>query len=162
MRKSPKIGLVSLGCAKNLVDAQRLTSVLIAMGDEIENEYSKCDAVIVNTCGFIGPAVEESMQAIGEALNYSRKVIVTGCLGARAKVILDKYPQVAAVYGPGMRATCEPSFPVGSDSSSGCRGIRFNPDAAEDGGGSKTQPVFGMRRLSDFRSGLDSVVQGAP
>lgn len=105
MRKSPKIGLVSLGCAKNLVDAQRLTSVLIAMGYEIENEYSKCDAVIVNTCGFIGPAVEESMQAIGEALNYSRKVIVTGCLGARAKVILDKYPQVAAVYGPGMRAT---------------------------------------------------------
>ncbi len=105
MHKSPKIGLVSLGCAKNLVDAQRLTSVLIAMGYEIENEYSKCDAVIVNTCGFIGPAVEESMQAIGEALNYSRKVIVTGCLGARAKVILDKYPQVAAVYGPGMRAT---------------------------------------------------------
>ena len=105
MRNSPKIGLVSLGCAKNIVDAQRLTSVLIAMGYEIENEYSKCDAVIVNTCGFIGPAVEESMQAIGEALNYSRKVIVTGCLGARAKVILDKYPQVAAVYGPGMRAT---------------------------------------------------------
>ena len=67
MRNSPKIGLVSLGCAKNLVDAQRLTSVLIAMGYEIENEYSKCDAVIVNTCGFIGPAVEESMQAIGEA-----------------------------------------------------------------------------------------------
>ena len=105
MRKSPKIGLVSLGCAKNLVDAQRLTSVLIAMGYEIENEYSKCDAVIVNTCGFIGAAVEESMEAIGEALNYSRKVIVTGCLGARAKKIMDRYPQVAAVYGPGMRAT---------------------------------------------------------
>ena len=104
-KDSPKIGLVSLGCAKNLVDAQRLTSVLIAMGYKIENEYSKCDVVVVNTCGFIGPAVEESMQAIGEALNYSRKVIVTGCLGARAKVIMDKYPQVAAVYGPGMRAT---------------------------------------------------------
>ena len=100
--KTPKIGLVSLGCAKNLVDAQRLTSVLIAMGYKIENEYDKCDVVVVNTCGFIGPAVEESMQAIGEALNYSRKVIVTGCLGARAKVIMDKYPQVAAVYGPGM------------------------------------------------------------
>ena len=92
-KDSPKIGLVSLGCAKNLVDAQRLTSVLIAMGYKIENEYSKCDVVVVNTCGFIGPAVEESMQAIGEALNYSRKVIVTGCLGARAKVIMDKYPQ---------------------------------------------------------------------
>lgn len=105
MQKSPKIGLVSLGCAKNLVDAQRLTSVLIAMGYQIENEYSQCDVVVVNTCGFIGPAVEESMQAIGEALNYARKVIVTGCLGARAKMIMDKYPQVAAVYGPGMRAT---------------------------------------------------------
>ena len=103
--KTPKIGLVSLGCAKNLVDAQRLTSVLIAMGYKIENEYDKCDVVVVNTCGFIGPAVEESMQAIGEALNYSRKVIVTGCLGARAKLIMDKYPQVAAVYGPGMRAS---------------------------------------------------------
>ncbi|MGN0893780.1 MAG: 30S ribosomal protein S12 methylthiotransferase RimO [Succinivibrio sp.] len=102
---SPKIGLVSLGCAKNLVDSQRLTSVLVAMGYQIESEYSKCDLVIVNTCGFIGPAVEESMQAIGEALNYSRKVVVTGCLGARAKLIMDKYPQVAAVYGPGMRAT---------------------------------------------------------
>ena len=102
---SPKIGLVSLGCAKNLVDAQRLTSVLVAMGYQIENEYSKCDVVVVNTCGFIGPAVEDSMQAIGEALNYSRKVIVTGCLGARAKMVMDKYPQVAAVYGPGMRAT---------------------------------------------------------
>ena len=105
MQKTPKIGLVSLGCAKNLVDAQRLTSVLIAMGYEIENDYAECDVVVVNTCGFIGPAVEESMQAIGEALNYSRKVIVTGCLGARAKTILDRYPQVAAVYGPGMRAS---------------------------------------------------------
>lgn len=104
-QKTPKIGLVSLGCAKNLVDSQRLTSVLVAMGYRIENEYSKCDVVVVNTCGFIGPAVEESMQAIGEALNYARKVIVTGCLGARAKLVMDRYPQVAAVYGPGMRAT---------------------------------------------------------
>ena len=102
-QKTPKIGLVSLGCAKNLVDSQRLTSVLVAMGYRIENEYSKCDVVVVNTCGFIGPAVEESMQAIGEALNYARKVIVTGCLGARAKLVMDRYPQVAAVYGPGMR-----------------------------------------------------------
>ena len=90
-QKTPKIGLVSLGCAKNLVDSQRLTSVLVAMGYRIENEYSKCDVVVVNTCGFIGPAVEESMQAIGEALNYARKVIVTGCLGARAKLVMDRY-----------------------------------------------------------------------
>ncbi len=102
---TPKIGFVSLGCAKNLVDAQRLTSALIAMGYEIENDYEKCDVVVVNTCGFIGPAVEESMQAIGEALDYARKVIVTGCLGARAHMIMDRYPQVAAVFGPGMRAS---------------------------------------------------------
>ena len=74
-QKTPKIGLVSLGCAKNLVDSQRLTSVLVAMGYRIENEYSKCDVVVVNTCGFIGPAVEESMQAIGEALNYAVKLL---------------------------------------------------------------------------------------
>lgn len=102
--KIPNIGLVSLGCAKNLVDSERLTSALIAMGYEIQNDYSKCDVVVVNTCGFIGPAIEESMQAIGEALDYARKVIVTGCLGARANLIMDRYPQVAAVYGPGMRA----------------------------------------------------------
>ncbi len=103
--KIPNIGLVSLGCAKNLVDSERLTSALIAMGYEIQNDYEKCDVVVVNTCGFIGPAIEESMQAIGEALNYARKVIVTGCLGARAQLIMDRYPQVAAVYGPGMRAS---------------------------------------------------------
>lgn len=105
MSSSPKIGLISLGCAKNLVDTQRLTSVLMAMGYEIKGEYEDVDAVIVNTCGFIGPAIEESMQAIGEALEYARKVIVTGCLGARAKLILDRYPQVAAVYGPGRRTS---------------------------------------------------------
>ncbi len=105
MSSSPKIGLVSLGCAKNLVDTQRLTSVLMAMGYEIRGDYEDVDAVIVNTCGFIGPAIEESMQAIGESLEYARKVIVTGCLGARAKLILDRYPQVAAVYGPGRRTS---------------------------------------------------------
>lgn len=105
MQKIPSIGFVSLGCAKNLVDTQRLSSALVAMGYRTQSDYSKCDVVIVNTCGFIDPAVEESLEAIGEALDYAPKVIVTGCLGTRADIILENYPQVAAVIGPGKRAS---------------------------------------------------------
>lgn len=101
----PTIGFVSLGCAKNLVDTQRLTSALVAMGYNISADYSRCDAVVVNTCGFIDPAVEESLEAIGEALDNTQKVIVTGCLGAKAKLIKERYPNVSEVYGPGMRAS---------------------------------------------------------
>lgn len=104
MHKIPVIGLISLGCAKNLVDTERLTSVLVAKGYQIESRYEACDLIIVNTCGFISPAVEESLEAIGQAVSFAPKVIVTGCLGAKAKLILNKYPQVAAVYGPGTRA----------------------------------------------------------
>ena len=104
MQHIPKIGLISLGCAKNLVDTERLTSVLIAKGYKIEPQYEKCDLIVVNTCGFISPAVEESLETIGEAISYTPKVVVTGCLGAKEQVILQAYPQVAAVYGPGMRA----------------------------------------------------------
>lgn len=101
----PAIGLISLGCSKNLADAENLCSVLLAMGYRIEPEYERCDLIIVNTCGFIEAAVEESRDAIAEALEHSDKVIVTGCLGARAQKIRELYPQVLAVYGPGMRAT---------------------------------------------------------
>ncbi len=105
MQKIPRIGLISLGCAKNLVDTERLTSVLIAKGYQIEANYEDCDLIVVNTCGFISPAVEESLEAIGQAVSYAPKVIVTGCLGAKAQLILKEYPQVAAVYGPGTRAS---------------------------------------------------------
>ena len=105
MQKIPRIGLISLGCAKNLVDTERLTSVLIAKGYQIEANYEDCDLIVVNTCGFISPAVEESLDAIGQAISYAPKVIVTGCLGAKAQLILKEYPQVAAVYGPGTRAS---------------------------------------------------------
>ncbi len=104
MSHTKTIGLVSLGCAKNLVDTERLTSALVSMGYKISGSYESCDLVIVNTCGFINPAVQESLEAIGEALNYQSKVIVMGCLGAKPQTILDAYPQVLKVFGPGRRA----------------------------------------------------------
>ncbi len=101
----PVIGFVSLGCAKNLVDTERLSSALVAMGYQTSPDYAQCDVVIVNTCGFITPAIEESLGAISEALSANGKVIVTGCLGRREELIRKRCPQVFAVCGPGMRAS---------------------------------------------------------
>jgi ribosomal protein S12 methylthiotransferase len=103
--KIPTVGFVSLGCAKNLVDTERLSSALVAMGYATSPDYQSCDAVIVNTCGFINPAIEESLDAIGEALSSNAKVIVTGCLGRNAELVRERCPQVAAVVGPGLRAS---------------------------------------------------------
>lgn len=101
----PTIGFVSLGCAKNLVDTERLSSALVAMGYRTSPDYAQCDAVIVNTCGFITPAIEESLGAINEALSSSGKVIVTGCLGRNADLVKERCPKVTAVVGPGLRAS---------------------------------------------------------
>lgn len=101
----PRIGIVSLGCAKNLVDTERLTSALVAMGYEIENDYNNCDLVIVNTCGFINQAQQESLEAIQEAMKQTSKVIVMGCLGKKASLIYEKFPKVCKVYGPGLRTS---------------------------------------------------------
>ncbi len=79
----PKIGFVSLGCAKNLVDSERILTELRTEGYDVVPSYDDADMVIVNTCGFIDSAVQESLEAIGEALNENGKVIVTGCLGAK-------------------------------------------------------------------------------
>ncbi len=105
MQKIPVIGFVSLGCAKNLVDTERLSSALVAMGYQTSPDYSQCDLVIVNTCGFINPAIEESLEAVNEALGQSGKVIVTGCLGNNVALVKERCPKVAAVVGPGMRST---------------------------------------------------------
>ena len=96
-RKIPQIGFVSLGCPKATVDAERILTRLRAEGYALVNDYAAADLVIINTCGFIDAAVEESLEAIGEALHQHDKVIVTGCLGARAQIILDHYPQVLAI-----------------------------------------------------------------
>ncbi len=97
---APKIGFVSLGCPKALVDSERILTQLQAEGYQIVPSYSAADAVVVNTCGFIDAAVQESLDAIGEALHENGKVIVTGCLGKRAELIREAYPEVLAISGP--------------------------------------------------------------
>jgi ribosomal protein S12 methylthiotransferase len=99
-RKNPKVGFVSLGCPKALVDSERILTRLRAEGYEVAASYRAADLVIVNTCGFIDSAVDESLDAIGEALAENGKVIVTGCLGAQPQKILDRHPQVLKITGP--------------------------------------------------------------
>ena len=96
----PRIGFVSLGCPKALVDSERILTQLRAEGYLISGTYRDADLVVVNTCGFIDAAVEESLDAIGEALAENGKVIVTGCLGAKGNVVKQAHPQVLAVTGP--------------------------------------------------------------
>ena len=95
-----KIGLVSLGCAKALVDSERILTRLRAEGYEIAPDYGKADLVIVNTCGFLDSARAESLDAIGEAIEENGRVIVTGCLGTSEPMIRKKYPDVLSVTGP--------------------------------------------------------------
>ncbi len=98
--KTPKIGFVSLGCPKALVDSERILTRLRAEGYQVAPNYASADLVVVNTCGFIDSAVDESLDAIGEALAENGKVIVTGCLGAQPQRILDRHPQVLKITGP--------------------------------------------------------------
>ncbi len=97
---NPNIGFVSLGCPKNLVDSERILTQLRAEGYGLSPTYEGADLVVVNTCGFIDAAVEESLDAIGEALADNGRVIVTGCLGAKAEQIRGVHPDVLAVTGP--------------------------------------------------------------
>ncbi len=96
----PKVGFVSLGCPKNLVDSERILTQLRAEGYQISPDYNGADLVVVNTCGFIESAVQESLDAIGEALSENGKVIVTGCLGIKEGQIRDVHPSVLKVTGP--------------------------------------------------------------
>ncbi|MGB6487832.1 MAG: 30S ribosomal protein S12 methylthiotransferase RimO [Steroidobacteraceae bacterium] len=96
----PKVGFVSLGCPKALVDSERILTTLRAEGYEVAPTYEQADLVVVNTCGFIDAAIDESLQTIGEALERNGKVIVTGCLGARPERILERHPSVLKVTGP--------------------------------------------------------------
>ena len=100
MSSSPKVGFVSLGCPKALVDSERILTQLRTDGYEVVPDYDSADLVVVNTCGFIDSAVAESMDAIGEAINENGKVIVTGCLGVKPEDIQQQYPNVLAVTGP--------------------------------------------------------------
>ena len=96
----PRIGMVSLGCPKALVDSERILTRLRAEGYAISPDYTGADAVIVNTCGFLDSAKAESLDAIGEALTHNGRVIVTGCLGAEPDYIREHHPKILAVTGP--------------------------------------------------------------
>ena len=96
---SPKVGFVSLGCPKALVDSERIITQMRSEGYQISNSYDDANLVVVNTCGFIDSAIEESMDAIGEAMHENGRVIVTGCLGKESESITRKYPEVLAVTG---------------------------------------------------------------
>ncbi|WP_116472919.1 30S ribosomal protein S12 methylthiotransferase RimO [Zobellella maritima] len=98
--KVPRIGFVSLGCPKNLVDSERILTQLRIEGYEVVPSYDDADLVIVNTCGFIDSAVQESLEAVGEALSENGKVIVTGCLGAKEDQIREVHPKVLEITGP--------------------------------------------------------------
>ncbi|KAF1715045.1 30S ribosomal protein S12 methylthiotransferase RimO [Pseudoxanthomonas sangjuensis] len=95
-----KIGFVSLGCPKALVDSERILTQLRVEGYAISPSYDDADVVVVNTCGFIDSAVEESLDAIGEAMAENGKVIVTGCLGKRSELIREQFPDVLSISGP--------------------------------------------------------------
>jgi len=97
---APKVGIVSLGCPKALVDSERIVTRLRAEGYQISPDYAGADLVLVNTCGFLDSARAESLEAIGEAMNANGRVIVTGCLGAEPEVIEAEHPGVLAVTGP--------------------------------------------------------------
>ncbi len=97
---APKIGFVSLGCPKALVDSERILTQLRVEGYQIVPTYKAADVVVVNTCGFIDAAVAESLDAIGEAMSENGKVVVTGCLGARADMIRERFPDVLSISGP--------------------------------------------------------------
>lgn len=96
----PKVGFVSLGCPKATVDSEHILTQLRTEGYDIVGSYDQADLVVINTCGFIDAAVEESLDAIGEALAENGKVIVTGCLGAKGDVVKSTHPRVLAVTGP--------------------------------------------------------------
>ena len=99
-RRNPKVGFISLGCPKALVDSERILTQLRAEGYAVAPDYDSADVVVVNTCGFIDSAVDESLDAIGEALEQNGRVIVTGCLGANPQRILERHPRVLKVTGP--------------------------------------------------------------
>jgi ribosomal protein S12 methylthiotransferase len=98
--RPPTVGFVSLGCPKALVDSERMITELKLRGYDIAPSYEGADLVVVNTCGFIDSAIDESLEAIGEAIEQNGKVVVTGCLGANPQRILDRHPKVLSVTGP--------------------------------------------------------------
>ncbi|MBA2772266.1 MAG: 30S ribosomal protein S12 methylthiotransferase RimO, partial [Sphingomonas sp.] len=97
--RPPRVGLVSLGCPKNLVDSERIMTKLRSDGYAMSGDYAGADVVLVNTCGFLDSAKAESLEAIGEAIAENGRVVVTGCMGKEAELIRTRFPQVLAITG---------------------------------------------------------------
>ncbi|MBA3577202.1 MAG: 30S ribosomal protein S12 methylthiotransferase RimO [Sphingomonas sp.] len=97
--RAPRVGLVSLGCPKNLVDSERIMTKLRSNGYDMSADYAGADVVLVNTCGFLDSAKAESLEAIGEAIAENGRVVVTGCMGKEAQLIRERFPQVLAITG---------------------------------------------------------------
>src|ERR1700749_4545100 len=97
--EAPRVGMVSLGCPKNLVDSERILTKLRSEGYALSPDYAGADVVLVNTCGFLDSAKEESLEAIGEAIAENGRVIVTGCMGKEAELIRERFPNVLAITG---------------------------------------------------------------
>src|SRR3546814_15404694 len=95
----PKVGMVSLGCPKALVDSERILTKLRSDGYALSPDYDQADVVLVNTCGFLDSAKEESLAAIGEAIDENGRVVVTGCMGKEAELIRERFPEVLAEIG---------------------------------------------------------------
>ena len=114
-KSAPRVGFVSLGCPKALVDSERILTQLRAEGYVTSPSYDKADVVLVNTCGFIESAVQESLDAIGEAMAENGRVIVTGCLGAKGDVIRAKFPDVLSITGPQDYAGVNTALPPAHD-----------------------------------------------
>src|ERR1051325_10948262 len=95
----PKVGMVSLGCPKALVDSERILTKLRSDGYQMSADYAGADVVLVNTCGFLDSAKEEALEAIGEAIAENGRVIVTGCRGKEAEAIRSRFPDVLAITG---------------------------------------------------------------
>jgi ribosomal protein S12 methylthiotransferase len=100
IKTAPKVGVVSLGCPKALVDSERIITTLRSEGYELSGSYEGADVVIVNTCGFLESAQKESLDAIGEAMAANGKVIVTGCMGAEPEKNQSRTPQSPCHYRP--------------------------------------------------------------
>src|SRR3954470_14371759 len=96
---APRVGMVSLGCPKALVDSERILTKLRASGYDMSADYAGADVVLVNTCGFLDSAKEESLEAIGEAIAQNGRVVVTGCMGKEAELIRERFPDVLAITG---------------------------------------------------------------
>ncbi|MFL6592632.1 MAG: 30S ribosomal protein S12 methylthiotransferase RimO [Luteimonas sp.] len=141
---APKVGFVSLGCPKALVDSERILTQLRVEGYDIVQSYDAADVVVVNTCGFIDSAVAESLDAIGEAMAENGRVIVTGCLGKREEVIRQAHPDVLSISGPQdygsvMRAV-HTALPQAHDPFTSLIPRRATDSATDDGIGIKLTP----------------------